>query len=86
MKEKAKIVAAARDIGTHAAARLANNTAGFESVTAQVVHRWRREIDRNKPKARRGRKGTSDGFNAAVLSELVFASVWSMLTPSSGSR
>ena len=75
LKDKAKIVDVARENGTLAAARLANNTAGFESVSARMVRKWRRDIDGKKPKARRGRKGTSDGFNAAVLGELVFASV-----------
>ena len=55
LKEKARIVDVARESGALAAARLAKNTAGFESVNARQVRKWRRGIDgRIGAAARRG--------------------------------
>ena len=72
--EKKKILAVAHEHGVTEAARRANMTSGFEHVNGRQIRRWRVHLE-GPSKKKAGRKGTPDAFNAAVLSELVFASV-----------
>ena len=75
LEAKKKVVQVAREHGGHEAARRVSNTPGYGQVDASMIHRWRKALEGAATKKKAGRKGTSDAFNAAVLSELVFVSI-----------
>ena len=72
-QEKELVLACASDCGPSEAARRAHAMPGYESVTRVQIVKWRKAI--KKQKGKRGRKGTKDTFNQAVLGTLVFGTL-----------
>ena len=72
-KVKLEFVKAANEYGVAEALRRAHNTSGYEHVTHRSLKRWKKQVNKNKKKP--GPKGTSEAFQSAVLSYLIFASV-----------
>lgn len=73
LKEKKAILAAYEEFGACEAVRRANAVQGFEHIRRQQIYRWRKDLQ--AVKKRPGRPPTNAHFNAAVLSQLVFAKV-----------
>lgn len=63
----------ANDHGVAHAVSLARNTPGYEKLSRQQLMKWRKAI--MKPTRRMGRPGSTDKFNVATLSFLMYGSI-----------
>ena len=71
--DKIQILQVAEEYGIAEALRRARNMTGYEHLRPEQISRWRKTI--MTPHRRMGRPPTSDAFNKAVLSFLMFTSV-----------
>ena len=67
---KVTIVETANAHGLAEALRRLHNMGGYDTVTRQTIRRWKRALRQGQKK--RGRHGTDDTFNRAVLDQLIF--------------
>ena len=70
---RATIVEAAKAHGLAEALRRLHNMGGYDNVSGRTIRRWKRALGKEQKK--RGRHGTDDAFNRAVLDQLIFTVV-----------